>query len=239
MIFPLKIVGAVAQSCYWGDRAIRSDLVEGLIATENDYTSNLAAAIRRQINSRAIPDLRATSYVLKPSVERVLGADACIVLANAKEFKLCIFEAKWPRFSTNVNCWDSLQRGSGRSHFDEQIQRQDRLAHSLPTWEMFYSEHPFGEQPSYMPKYVSACVWHEHASAASKARANKNTPWTDNELIGLLESHASQIDTLIRDVCLCLRGQLFSGSNYLATFDNQDIPSEILVIRYNASNLDA
>jgi hypothetical protein len=103
MLYPAWIIDHVAQSVYWGDRAIRAELIEGLIATENDYTSNLTAAIRRQINSRAIPHLHATSYVLKPRVERAVGADACIVLANSSDFKLCIFEAKWPRLSTHEN----------------------------------------------------------------------------------------------------------------------------------------
>lgn len=232
MLFPAWIIDQIAKSAYWADRSVRSDLSEGLIASENDYTSNLTAMIRRHINVRAIPNLHASSYVLRPALERVLGADACIVLANGSHFKLCLFEAKWPRLSTHTNYWDSLQKSTATSHFDYQLARQAGRSKSIATWEIFYSESPFGRQPSFMPSHVSACVWHDDAMAISNARADKTAPWTDVELAGLLSSKARQIDEMIRAVCECDKGEKFAGSNYLSRFEGIGLPSEILVIEY-------
>ena len=235
MLFPAWIIEHIAHSAYWADRSIRSDLVNGLIATENDYTSNLTSTFRRQINVRAIPSLHATSFVLRPTLERALGADACIVLSNGKHFKLCVFEAKWPRLSTHSNYWDSLQRSTGESHFDGQLSRQAHRAHAVATWEIFYCESPFGRQPPFFPSYVSACVWHEEAIAISSKRASRKIPWSDQELSSMLSTHSRQIDDMIRDVCACRKGTPFSGQNYLAPFDNVGLPTEILVIQYNNS----
>jgi hypothetical protein len=46
-------IKVITDSVYWADRMVRSDLVMGLIANENDYTSNLTCTIRRQINSKS------------------------------------------------------------------------------------------------------------------------------------------------------------------------------------------
>lgn len=234
MLFPAWIVEHVAQSAYWADRSIRAELSDGLIATENDYTSNFTSALRRQINARAIPSLHATSYVLRPTLERALGGDACIVLSNASQFKLCVFEAKWPRLSTHENYWDSLQRSSGHSHFDEQLTRQAARAHSMATWEMFYCEFPFGRQPAFIPSHVSACVWHDDAMALSSKRPSRKHPWSDLELSSMLAAHGRQIDEIIKEVCACRKGTLFHGQNYLTAFDNFGIPPEILVIQHSS-----
>lgn len=98
-LFPSDVIDDVSKSVFWADRMVRSDLAIGLIANENDYTSNLTSTIRRQINSKNRPHLKATSLVLKPRVERKLGCDASIILSNTKEFKVCLFEAKLPRLS--------------------------------------------------------------------------------------------------------------------------------------------
>jgi hypothetical protein len=232
MLFPPAIIDHIAQSTYWADRTIRCELAGGFIATENDYTSNLTATIRRQINARAIPSLYATSYVLKPSIERLLGADACIVLSNRREFKLCVFEAKWPRLSTHKDCWDSIQRSSGASHFDEQLARQAHFANAMAMWEMFYCEFPFGQQPSFMPSHVSACVWHGEAMAMSGMRANARTPWIDSELATLLSAHGTQIDNMIKEVCMCNKGKMFQGQDYMSAFLDFGIPRQVLVVKY-------
>jgi len=232
MIFPDSIVDHIAQSAYWADRSIRSELARGIIAGEIDYSSNLTAAFRRQINARAILGLHATSYLLKPSAERAVGADGCIVLSDTKEFKICLFEAKWPQLRTKRDCWDSLQRSSGVSHFHEQLSRQSAISNLFAVWEMFYCEFPFDEQPPFMPSHVSSCVWHEHAYAASQARPNRKTPWTDVELSALLDKHGSRIDELIRKVCACEAGVAIRGNDYLRVFEEYQVPRELLVIEY-------
>lgn len=124
MIFSKKIIQSLSVAAYWSDREVRSDLITGYIANENDYTSNFTGTLRRKINAMALTGLSATSYVLKPKIERKLGADACIIFANETEFKVCIFEAKWPRLSMHTNHWDSIQKSTGYSHFDEQVEKQ-------------------------------------------------------------------------------------------------------------------
>ena len=235
MLFPSWIVDEIAKSAYWADRTIRAALARGLIAGENDYSSNLTSEFRRQINARAIPVLRATSYLLKPSEERKFGADGCIILSNTSEFKVCVFEAKWPRLNSPRDYWDSPQRSSGVSHFHEQLVKQSKVSPPFAVWEMFYCESPFGKQPAFIPYDVSSCVWHEHAFAVSQSRANYRRRWTNTELSNLLNAYGSQIDALIREVCACYKGIPFHGQNYLSAFDNFGIPSEWLLIEYTAS----
>lgn len=232
MLFPQWIIDHIAQSLYWADRTVRADLIAGLISGENDYTSNLTATIRRQINARAVPKLSATSYVLKPIVERSVGADACIVLASEREFKICLFEAKWPRLSTHNNYWDSVQKNRRVSHYDDQLHKQQRVSSIFAVWEMFYCEFPYGKQPSFMPSHVSACVWQHDAIRASQERPGNDNPWTDQELEDLLRNASSQVDHLIREVCLCHHGQRFNGNDFLSVFEEYEVPSEVLVIKY-------
>lgn len=96
MLFPHDIIEQIVSCAFWADRLVRADLIEGIVVSENDYTSNFTSAFRREIHARAIPGLTAKIQVLNPSTERELGADACVILQNNREFKAGIFEAKWP-----------------------------------------------------------------------------------------------------------------------------------------------
>jgi hypothetical protein len=215
---------------------VRSDLIAGLIATENDYTSNLTSALRREINSRRIPGLTATSFVLTPTLEHSFGADACVILASRSGFKICLFEAKWPRLRTRNNCWDYVQKSTGASHFHGQLDRQLMVAQSFAVWEMFYCEYPFGAQPSFMPNEGSACAWHQHAHAQSMARPSSNVPWDDAELTNLLAAHMMTIDQAISDVCECKVGKAFSGTNYLQPFLDFGVPTQLLLVKYTGDD---
>lgn len=236
-LFPNNLViKDIVDSIYWADRMVRSDLALGLISGENDYTSNLTSTIRRQINSKNRPYLSATSLVLKPTVERDIGCDACIVLSNTKEFKVCFFEAKWARLSTHKDYWDSLQKSTGLSHFSEQIKKQVPLSQKFAVWEMFYCEYPFSKQPNWMPNETSACVWHHDAHVYVQARNNK-LRWTDKELEDLLTDASSryttQIDYIVKEVCLCNEGDVFTGNDYLRVFNDFELPTKVLLIKYS------
>lgn len=102
-LFPAAVIDLIAKSAYWADRSIRSELVAGQIAGENDYTSNFTAEFRRQINAKAYPGLVAISFVPPSTYERKVGVDACIVLSNNTEAKICLFEGKWPTAAPNKN----------------------------------------------------------------------------------------------------------------------------------------
>ena len=237
MLFPSSITEKIVKAAYWADRTIRSELAMGLIAGENDYSSNLTGAFRRQINELEIPGLHATSYVLKPAEERAFGANGCIILSNTSQFKVCLFEAKLPRLSTRKNSWDYLQTSSGVSHFHEQLSRQSAFNHRFAIWEVFYCDYPFEKQPSFFPMHVSSCVWYEDAFAASRGRPNNRTRWTDSELSDLLTTYGSTIGDFIRDVCDCKKGDLFHGQTYQSVFDNFGIPGEWLLIEYTAPHV--
>jgi len=235
MLFERGVIEIIKGCAEWADKLTRADLVAGVIVSENDYTSNLTAALRREINARSIPGLTARIQVLEPLIERRVGADGCIILSNSREFKAGIFEAKWPRLSSKINSWDSLQHSSKASHFDDQLERQHSAADHLAIWEMFYSEHPFGEQPEYMPNEGSACVWHDTAYAASSKRESNNVPWTDVELEKLLKGNSNTLADIIGEICECKRGKPMAEESYSRALSNFIVPREALVISYKTS----
>jgi hypothetical protein len=233
MLFPQFVIDEIKGCAFWADHLIRSELIVGEIATENDYTSNFTGALRREINSRMIPGLTATVRVLNPNAERRSGADGCVILESDSEFKAGIFEAKWPRLTTHTNCWDSIQRSSGISHFDSQLSRQASQKKYLAIWEMFYSEHKFRAQPNFMPDFGSACVWHSDASMASSKRITNKVPWDDSELISLLTSHKVDITDVFQSICDCNKGVKLPVSDLRVAFGDLGIPRKALVIRFS------
>ncbi|MFC7518470.1 hypothetical protein ACFQUU_26005 [Herbaspirillum sp. GCM10030257] len=233
MLFPHQITSQVVDCAEWADRLIRSELIAGIIANENDYTSNFVGALRREINSRNVPDLHAMSFVLKAGAERRVGSDAAIILANTREFKICLFEAKWPRLSTHVNSWDSVQQSSNQSHFHDQLIRQSRVAGTFAIWEMFYTEHPFNSNVAQFPHFGSACVWHSDAYKASHARKNIQLPWTDAELKQLLQNHRIAVGNVMQEVCECRSGKPYPGNDFIRPFIDYGVPEEALLIQYD------
>lgn len=232
MLFPADVIKELQSCAYWADRLIRADLIEGSIATENDYTSNFTGALRREINARNIVGLRAKVQVLNPTAEREIGADACIIFQNEREFKASVFEAKWPRLSTHVDTWDSKQKSTGESHFHSQLMRQSAQSHYAAIWEMFYCEYPFGKELAYFPPEGSACVWHADAYAATLGRPCFSTPWSDADLKSLLEGRAMGIADVIEAICICKQGVPLQNGNYRDAFGDAVVPHEALVISY-------
>jgi|NOAtaT_7_FD_contig_123_15498_length_2863_multi_4_in_0_out_1_4 hypothetical protein len=237
-LFPDQVIDDVSKSVFWADCMIRSDLAIGVIANENDYTSNLTSEIRRQINSKNRPYLKATSLVLKPTVERKLGCDASIILSNTKtkEFKVCLFEAKLPRLHDCKHFWDSFQPTIGQSHFSGQVQKQLSVSKIFAVWEMFYCDYHYGKQPNWMNYNTSSCVWHSEAYSKVQTRTN-STRWTNTELEGLLTDAAAkyptQIDNMIKEVCLCNQGKVFTGNDYFDIFNEYGFPLDILLIEFS------
>jgi hypothetical protein len=232
MLFPNEIIEVIAECAHWADRLARVDLIAGYIVSENDYTSNFTTAFRRELNGRAIPGLTARIQVLNPTAERELGVDACIVLNNKEKMKIGIFEAKWPRLSTNRNSWDSRQRSTGESHFHSQLSRQSVHSNYAAIWEMFYCEYPLLDQPSYFPNFGSACSWHENAYEYSMQRPDYDTPWTDEELIALLERQSITISDVIKAMCVCKVGRPMPSAMLENTEDNLKLPHKALVITF-------
>ncbi|MFC1876498.1 hypothetical protein ACFL2E_04400 [Thermodesulfobacteriota bacterium] len=232
MFFPQFIIDQVKDCGFWSDRLIRSELISGVIVTENDYTSNFTAAFRREINSRCIPGLRAHSQVLAPNVERQIGADGCIVLMNNRECKIGVFEAKWPRLSKKINSWDSLQKSSKVSHFDSQIKRQSNYINQYAIWEMFYLEEPFYSRLNEFPPFGSSCVWHDDAAQVSNSRSQTNI-WTDSELLHLLSSAKVKIEDVLQAICECSQGSAIPIQKLKGSIAELGFPDEILIIEFD------
>lgn len=232
MLFPNHIIKAITDSAIQVDSLTRDALANGIIADENDYTSCFIKELRDTILKCSIPGLRALVVVLKAPEERRLGADAKIVLANSTHFKVCVFEAKWPRLKTPTHVWDSKQAATGGSHFHDQLKRQSSWANKFAIWEMFYCEWHQQTQPSYMSDSGSSCVWHEHAFNASNSRQPPLALWNNNDLQGLLSTHRTTIDQVLDEVCRCQKGKPKDGDNYEGLLSEYSDASEYLVIRY-------
>jgi hypothetical protein len=232
MLFPLDIIRQLIHCAYWADRLVRADLIERIIVSENDYTSNFTGTLRREVNARNIAGLRAKIQVLNPSAEREIGADACIIFQNDSQFKAAVFEAKWPRLSTHVDTWDSKQKSTGESHFHSQLMRQAAQSHYAAIWEMFYCEYPFRRQPKYFPPEGSACAWHEDAYTATMERPDTKAPWSDQDLKALLEVQVLTIADVIEAICTCKKGVPIPNGNYHKAFSDGGAPHEALVISY-------
>ncbi|CAD0299327.1 hypothetical protein [Xanthomonas hortorum] len=227
MLAPLNVISELANCAEWADRLVRADLMHGIVVSENDYTSNFTSALRREINSRAIPGVSAHSQVLTPRIERKTGTDGCIIFRNKSHFKVGLFEAKWPRLSTHTNCWDSMQKSTGKSHFDSQLARQHPL-NNFAVWEMFYSEESYGANALF-PYYGSACVWHDDAFSVSSGR-NQAVPWDDVELTALLGTSKNAIDQIVKDICMCSQGAPLPAEDLQGQLRELGIKGKILVI---------
>ncbi|WP_267400506.1 hypothetical protein [Pseudomonas sp. GM_Psu_2] len=218
------------------DKHVRGELVRGLIAGENDYTSQFTGIFRRDIESRNIPGLSAQIQVLKPRPERHFGADACIILKSDTHFKIGIFEAKWPSLSLGKKYWDSFKKFISSSRFSSQLQRQNRYWPDFAIWEMFYSEYPYFAQPSCMPDEVSACVWHDDAYRFMRANVRSSITWNNSHLISLLEAVGPlTIGDVMQSMCACTHGRKFVISEYNALTDELAVASHALVITYSGN----
>lgn len=228
------IIDAIEDCAEWADRLVRSDLISGVVVSENDYTSNFTGALRREINSRSLPGISAHSQVLTPRVERKTGTDGCIIFRNKNHFKIGLFEAKWPRLSTHTNYWDSIQKSTSKSHFDSQLDRQSGLA-PYAVWEMFYCEEPYGANPLF-PHYGSSCVWHPDAFVASSAR-NQANPWDDTELTALLSASGKNIGHVVRSILECTKGRRYPVDSMEGQLRELGIKGKVLVIDLGDADL--
>ena len=46
MLVPTHIISVIADCADWADNQAREDLINGVIVTENDYTSNFTSSLR-------------------------------------------------------------------------------------------------------------------------------------------------------------------------------------------------
>ena len=232
MLFPKQIINQITDSATQADNLTRSELASRLIAHENDYTSNFIGRLRTNINVMSIPGLNAHIVVLNQRDEQRLGSDAKIVLANSTHFKVCIFEAKWPRLNTPGYRWDGIQAGA-ISHFHDQLLRQSNWASTFAIWEMFYCEFNDTKQPHFMSDYGSSCVWHHHALNASNGRRSLHLPWKYDDLRSLLLTHCITIYKVLEEACRCQRGIPKAGNDYEPLLLEYSNTGNYLAIEYD------
>ncbi|QDE30942.1 hypothetical protein [Shewanella polaris] len=204
---PSSQISELCRFAYISDKETRSDLSGGYISSENDYTSNFTGALRRIINANSQTGLVATSYLLQPPEERLMGCDATIIITCNGYYKIATFEAKYPRLSQTYYSWDYEQTSSGISHFSDQLERQKSFAGQHAIFEMFYCEIPFGKQPSYMQKETSSCVWHENAVMFDNSRTSPQKVWERSDLENLLKKGNESIATIMKAICECSKGK--------------------------------
>lgn len=234
MLFPPSITKIISACGMSADKVVRGELIAGIIAKEDDYTSNFTGVFRRDIQARSIPGLSAQIQVLRPRAERHFGADACIILKNNTHFKIGIFEAKWPHFIRGAKKWDTFKRLVSMSRFSSQLIRQKQYWPDVAIWEMFYSEYPYFSQPSYMPDEGSACVWHNDAHRFMLANIKISMTWRTVHVKALLEAVGPlTIGDVVQAMCVCTHGTKFLISEYNKIIENMDLPSELLVITYS------
>lgn len=234
-LFPSTVIDVISKSAYWADRSIRAELASGIITGENDYTSNFTSEFRRQINAKAYPNLYAKSFVLSHGDERKIGADACIILSNGAQAKVCVFEGKWPRLSTHNDVWDNKQRSTGTSHFTSQLHRQARYSSQFAVWEMFYCEFGYYKQPAPFRNCVSTCILHSDAVLYLGMRANPDAVWSDADLINMLNGLSGKppcVAQLIKMVCSCSLGVTIDASNVISELGELHTPMRVLSVIY-------
>ncbi|MDF4003552.1 hypothetical protein P3W33_09140 [Luteibacter sp. PPL552] len=210
---PLNQIYELVNFAKIADKEARSDLFGGYIISENDYTSNFTGALRRIINSNSQTGLIAQSRLLSHQEEGVTGCDAAIVIQSLDEIKVLLIEAKWPRLSIPQYKWDEKQTSTGLSHFSNQLHRQAVFSSRYAIVEMFYSEHAFGMQPTWMQPNGSACVWHIDAIAYDQTRPTAPGVWTQSELTSLLAKGTHDIGAVLEEVCWCRQGRPISLPN--------------------------
>lgn len=230
-LLPRGQIQELCHFCVLSDKEIRSDLILGLIASENDYTSNFTGALRRNINSYSQTGLQATSFVLPPHEEKAAGCDAAIIIRTGGAGKILLIEGKWPRLSKVGHKWDWKQTSSGLSHFSDQLSRQSNYIGRYAIAEMFYDEHPFGSGPSYMQPNGSACLWHRDVAAFDSSRTGSPNVWSQAELNNMLSTGTHDISHIVEQVCLCVEGSKMSLPDD-PRFNVLDfpLPSNLLVV---------
>jgi hypothetical protein len=179
------VANLVASVCYSVDHKVRDDLYKSQIVDERDYVSNLTSGIRKYWEINQIPTYVYSQNLPNPQ-ENIFGCDALILVKLNDKFKLCLFEAKYPRFPSDPNYrWDAFQGKSNISHFSDQITRQSRWRHIAAIWELFMIESAPGKKFRGFDKWGSTCIWHEDALRYDHANKQPNELWNNIHLENL------------------------------------------------------
>lgn len=179
------LIHTVSSLVYLADMTSRRELGR-VIGDERDYVSAFATRIRDQayrLGLHAYYHARGA----RPDEEKTFGCDAMIILRFDGGYKVCLFEAKWPRYGSSHK-WDYQQKSSKQSHFSDQIRRQHNWRETAAIWEMFLLEERSFHPSLYgFDHWGATCVWHELAWNHVQKRG-LDPLWDDAVLSELVKS---------------------------------------------------
>lgn len=203
-------INELAEMANTSDRFARMELANGVITSEDDYTSAFVTRFRDLVERYSTSGLSATSFRLPKPAETAFGCDAAIVLQSNDETKVAIFEAKWPRWDIPQYPWDSFQRSSRTSHFSHQLDRQARASGEMAKFEMFYSESLGGNGTQPLLSNGSTCVLHSDALGFKNSRPIPTSIWSQHDLADMLRQKPRYgVGEIVRDFARCLHGEPF------------------------------
>lgn len=206
----------VSSAFYYIDSACRNELNNKQITSEDDYTSSFCTKLRMIDDFNQMIFIDHYSRKLDLSEEQLFGCDSMIIFHHkVNKVKICLFEAKWPRYFTdNKYKWDYLNKFN-KSHYSDQLERQHLWDIDFPIWEMFYNESTVGNKIKPFDSYASNCVWHEMAYDYYKNNLTNNT-WYNTDMLSLLSNSSNNYCRNLRDIILkilsCKKGKLFDVS---------------------------
>ncbi|WP_144787621.1 hypothetical protein [Lysinibacillus fusiformis] len=174
------------------DQKCREDLSLNLLVSERDYVSRFLTHLmypNGPFNSKS-------NYIFwkartnDGSTERDTGTDGVIIFTYKGQYKVSLFEAKWPRYFNKKYNWDNLYKVKKEelvefelelknynadsrmrnkqkfSRFSQEIIKQKSFAHQAAIWEIFFCDAPVGTGNSISPyfnEWGSTCVWFDEA----------------------------------------------------------------------------
>ncbi len=214
--YEAQIVASIFQLM---DGMCRTDLNGHLITSERDYVSNFTSLIRRPFG--IVPQLhqftnlgilQTYAYSLNGRYERQYGCDGKIVFKKGNQYKIGMFEAKWPRYSKANYIWDDWvpKANSPISRFSRQLEKQSKVMHGVAIWEMFINEEREGRTLGPFKKWGSTNVWHADAYAFLQAHQFIHKEfWKNKHLDALLPGHGLHMYQIIKAILTCNRGKVF------------------------------
>jgi len=202
-----SVAKKVAEIIYRVDKNCRIDLNNKFIAHEDNYTASFTTRLYDVFQTMGF-----TGYclgrVLNKREERDFGCDGIFVFRCKKNFKIGLFEAKWPRFNIKLNySWDKkIAKKLGRkwSHFSDQLKRQNGWR-GVAIWEMFYDNRYPGNVSGSYDKYGSSCIWHDEAYNYYKKNITQNA-WKNKDIDKLKKINIYKV---VESILTCKHGQVF------------------------------
>ncbi|QOR65095.1 hypothetical protein IM538_14775 [Cytobacillus suaedae] len=167
-----------------------------------------------------------------------MGADGIIIFKYKDNYKVSIFEAKFPKITESPEPeWDYMYRRKKSSplfsHFSEQLIKQSHWSSFFAIWEMFQNGYPNSSSATYnFLLNGPTCVWHQDAYnyfmtnlTTFRRRSKKRVRWRRSNLQNLFSHSAINLSNIIYNILICNKGQLL---NAVSTVPNNPNAPKVL-----------